>query len=112
MGVAFMTLMGGAFMAQMDGAVSYCFWEICSKKKNTGLQGSTLSGPRMTTGFGPFELPTRGLLQKGRDHSPPKVCFEEPSFWLAHSAMGIHSAINIQITERIGGGAQWVELSC
>ena len=35
-------------MAQMDGAVSYCFWEICSK--NTGLQGSTLSGPRMTTG--------------------------------------------------------------
>ena len=43
-------------MAQMDGAVSYCFWEICSK--NTGLQGSTLSGPRMTTGFGPFELPT------------------------------------------------------
>ena len=48
-------------MAQMDGAVSYCFWEICSKK-DTGLQGSTLSGPRMTTGFGPFELPTRGLL--------------------------------------------------
>ena len=40
-------------MAQMDGAVSYCFWEICSKKRkiNTGLQGSTLSGPRMTTGF-------------------------------------------------------------
>ena len=64
-------------MAQMDGAVSYCFWEICSnKKKNTGLQGSTLSGPRMTTGFGPFELLTRGLLQKVRDHSPPKACFE------------------------------------
>ena len=59
-------------MAQMDGAVSYCFWEICSKKNlNTGLQGSTLSGPRMTTGFRPFELPTRGLLQ---DHSLPKVC--------------------------------------
>ena len=64
-------------MAQMDGAVSYCFWEICSKKiKNTGLQGSTLSGPRMTTGFGPFELPSRDLLQKGRDHSPRKACFE------------------------------------
>ena len=77
-------------------------------KKNNKI---TLSGPRMTTGFGPFELPTRGLLQKGRDHSPPKVCFEEPSFWLAHSAMGIHSAINIQITKQIGGGAQWVELS-
>ena len=82
-----------------------------AQKIYTGLQGSTLSGPRMTTGFGPFELPTRGLLQKGRDHSPPKVCFEEPSFWLAHSAMGIHSAINIQITKQIGGGAQWVELS-
>ena len=52
-------------------------------KKNTDLQGSTISGPRMTTGFGPFELPTRGLLQKGRDHSLRKVCFEEPSFWLA-----------------------------
>ena len=100
-------------MAQMDGVVSYCFWDMLKKKnnKNTGLQGSTLSGPRMTTGFGPFELPTRGLLQKGWDHSLPKVCFEEPSFWLAHSAMGIHSAINIQITKQIGGGAQWVELS-
>ena len=76
-----------------------------AQKKNTGLQGSTLSGPRMT-----FELPTRGLLQKGRDHSPPKVCFEEPSFWLAHSAMGIHSAINIQFTKQIGDGVQWVEL--
>ena len=58
-------------MAQMGGAVSF-LWEVCSK--NTGLQGSTLSGPRMTTGFGPFELPTRGLLQKGRDHSLPKFC--------------------------------------
>ena len=46
-------------------------------KMNTGLQGSTLSGPRMTTGFGPFELPTRGLLQKGRDYSPPKVCLRK-----------------------------------
>ena len=89
-------------MAQMDGVVSYCFWG-----KNTGVQGSTLFGPHMTTGFGPFELPTRGLLHKGRYYSPPKVCFEEPSFWLAHSAMGIHSAINIQITKQIGGGAQW-----
>ena len=49
-------------------------------KINTGLQGSTLSGPHMTTGFGPFELPTRGLLQKGRDHSPPKVCLRSPAF--------------------------------
>ena len=91
-------------MAQMDGAVTVF-------GGYTGLQGSTLSGPRMTMGFGPFELPTRGLLQKGWDHSPPKVYFEEPSFWLAHSAMGIHSAMNIQITKQIGGGAQWVELS-
>ena len=101
--------LNGCGIYDLNGWGGYCFWEICSK--NTGLQGSTLSGPRMTTGFGPFELPTRGLLQKGRDHSPPKVCFEEPSFWLAHSAMGIHSAINIQFTKQIGGGAQWVELS-
>ena len=52
-------------MAQMDGAVSYCFWEICSK--NTGLQGSTLSGPRMTTGFGPFELPTKRVHGTGSE---------------------------------------------
>ena len=31
MGVAFMTLKGGAFMAQMDGAVSYCFWDMLKK---------------------------------------------------------------------------------
>ena len=46
---------------------------------DAGHQGSTLSDPRKTTGFGPFKLPTRGPLQKGRDHSPPKACFEEPS---------------------------------
>ena len=64
------------------GKVSCCFWEICSK--NTGLQGSTLSDPRMTTGFIPFELPTHGLLQKGRDHFPSKFCFmRSPASWLA-----------------------------
>ena len=104
----FMAEMGGAIMAQMDGAVVIFLWDVCSK--NTGLQRSTLSGPHMTRGFGPFELPTHGLLQKGRDHSPPKVCFEKSSFWLPHSAMGIHSAMNIKITKQIGGGAQWVEL--
>ena len=36
-------------------------------QKNTGLQGTIV--PVMTTGFGPFELLTHGLLQKGRDHS-------------------------------------------
>ena len=44
------------------GKVSYCFLGDMLKK-TTGLQGSTLSGHRMTTGFSPFELPTRGLLQ-------------------------------------------------
>ena len=75
--------------------------------KNTGLQGSTLSDPRMTTGFGPFELPTHGLLQKGQDHSPPKFCFvRSPASWLVGTAIarGIYSAMNICITEQIGGG--------
>ena len=54
-------------MAQMGGTVSYCFFGRYAQRKNTGLQGSTLSGPHMTTGFGPTELPTRGLLQKGQD---------------------------------------------
>ena len=76
------------------------------KKKHTGLQGSTLSGPRMTTGFGPFEPLTHGLLQKGRDHSLPKACFE----WGAQLSVGIHRAMNILITKQIGGVAQWVEL--
>ena len=75
--------------------------------KNTGLQVSTFSDPRITTGFSPFELLTRGLLQKGRDHSPPKFCFvRRPAFWLVGTAIarGIHSAINIRITQQIGGG--------
>ena len=61
-------LMGGAVMTKL-----LFHLEICSKI--AGLQGSTLSDHRMTTGFGPFELPTCGLLQRGRDHSPPKACF-------------------------------------
>ena len=56
---ALMTKMGGAFMAQMGGAVSN-FWG--DMLKNTGCQGSTLSGPRMTICFGPFELPTHGWV--------------------------------------------------
>ena len=50
-------------------------------QKNTGLQGGTLSGPRMTTGFGPFELPNvvlverlEGLFFNGR-HSCTEDCF-------------------------------------
>ena len=46
--------------------------EICSNKKIAGLQGSTLFDHRMTTGFGPFELPT---TTERVGHSPPKACF-------------------------------------
>ena len=85
--------MGGAFRLKWVGHLQLRwvgqlrqseFLDMLKKKKNTGLQGSTLSGHRMTTGFGPFELPTHGLLQKGQDHSPPKFCFVgSPAFWLA-----------------------------
>ena len=61
------------------------FWlllclEICSKK--AGLPGSILSGHHMTIGFGPFEFLTRGLLQRGWDHSPPRLGFylKSPAF--------------------------------
>ena len=37
------------------GKVSYCFLGNMPKK-NTGLQGSTLSSHRMTMAFGPFEV--------------------------------------------------------
>ena len=49
--------------------------------KSTGLQGGTLSDHCMIMGFIPFKLSTCGLLQKGRDHSLPKTCFEESSSW-------------------------------
>ena len=75
--------------------------------KNAGLQGSTLSDHRMTTGFGPFELPTCGLLQRGRDHSPPKVCF----IWGAQLLVGFQSIISIiTVAKQNGGGVEWVEL--
>ena len=68
------------------------FWKI----KNTGLQGSTLSDPRMTTAFGPFELPTCGLLQKEREDSPPKFCFvRSPGFWLAQLLLWAFTVIII-----------------
>ena len=42
--------------------VSCCFvWKYA--QKIAGLQESTLSDHCMTTGFGPFELPTCGLLR-------------------------------------------------
>ena len=50
-------------MAQMDGAVTV-FGRYAQKKKYWS-SGEYLSGPRMTTGFGPFELPTRGPTTRG-----------------------------------------------
>ena len=74
----------------MGGAVIF-FQEML---KNTSPQGSTLSGPCMTTGFGPFELPTLGLLQKGWDHSPPKFCFmRSPAFWLVQLLLGAFTVL-------------------
>ena len=58
--------------------------------KNTGVQGSTLSSHCMTTGFGPFELPTHVLLQKGQDHSPRKFCFAQPFGWHSYSYGHLH----------------------
>ena len=46
---------------------------------DAGHQGSTLSDPRKTTGFGPFKLLTHGSLQKGWDHTTPKAFVEESS---------------------------------
>ena len=52
--------MGGAFMGQMDGAV--IFFGRCLKI--LVFRGVPFPGPCMTTGFGPFELPTRELLSQ------------------------------------------------
>ena len=60
---------------------------------DAGHQGSSLSDHRKTTGFGPFKLPTRSPLQKGRDHSPPKVFLEESSAWFNLEYPGVLSYI-------------------
>ena len=76
-------------MAQMDGAVSYCFWQICSKK-NTGLQGSTLSGPRMTTGFGPLNSQPVAYCRKGGTTPCLSLALsEEPSSLLAFTQLRV-----------------------
>ena len=84
----------------MDGAV--IVFGRCPKILESTLQ----SDLRMTTGFGPFELPTRGLLQKGRDHSPPKFCFVMSSaFWLAQLLLGAFTVIRIfKLLNRLGEG--------
>ena len=57
------------------GKVSYCFGGHA--QRTLVFRGVLFTSHRMTTGFGPYELPTHGLLQKGRDHSlAEKACFE------------------------------------
>ena len=51
----------------------------------TQANPSTRTQHCMTTGFGPFKLSTRSPLQKGRDHSLPKVCSEDSSSWFGHN---------------------------
>ena len=78
----------------------------CCFIKNAGLQGSTLSGHRMITGFGPFELPTIGLLQRGRDYFPPKACI-----YLRSPALNwLSQYYKYTVAKQNGGGAEWVEL--
>ena len=121
-GWAFISLIGWGICHLMGGALWFNGWgtygingwgstgkllfhlEICSK--NAGLQGSTLSVHRMTTGFGPFELLTCGLLQRGWDHSPPKACFylRSPALrWLSQHYEYI-------VAKTKWGGAEWVGL--
>ena len=71
-------------------------------KKNAYLQGNTLSGHHMTTGLGPFELPTCGLLQRGQD-----AFF---NFYLRSPAFGWLSQRYEYTLAKNGGGAEWVEL--
>ena len=63
------------------GKVSCCFF--CSKK-------CWSSGEYLFQSLHDFELPTCGLLQRGRDHSPLKACFR------AQLLDSFYSAINIQ----------------
>ena len=82
--------------------VSCCFiWKYA--QKNAGLQGSTLSNHRMTTAFSPFELPACGLLQRGRDHSPPKACFNSVS---AHYrfVLFVRCCVIVGRKKKTGGG--------
>ena len=117
-----LSLNGRGIYHLMDGALWYgwgsydkvsCFFVWKYAQKNAGLQGSTLSDHRMTTGFGPFELPTCGLLQRGRDHSPPKLCLRSPALcWLSKYYEYTVAKQNYEYTvaKQNGGGAEWVEL--
>ena len=99
--------LNGWDMYSLDGWGSYgkLFFGRYAQK-NTCLQGSTLSSHRMTMGFGPFELPTHGLLQKGWDHSPTKFCFvRSPAFWLAQLLLGAFTVVWIfKLLNKLGVG--------
>ena len=73
--------------------------------KDAGFQESTLSDHCMTTGFGPFELLTCGLLQRGQDHSLLKACIYSRS-----PALSWLSKYEHPVAKQNGGGAEWVEL--
>ena len=94
--------MCGAFM-EMCEAVAVSFGNMLKKCWSSGEYPS---GHCMTTGFGPFELPNCGLLQRGQDHSPLKACFHLKSpalIWLSQRT-------EYTVAKQNGGGAEWVEL--
>ena len=76
--------------------------------KDAGFQGSTLSDHCMTTGFGPFELPTCGLLYREGGTTPHlKLVF----------IRGVELSVGFQsimyehpVAKQNGGGAELVEL--
>ena len=52
-------------------------------------------------GFRSLLLPICGLLQKGQEHSPPKVHFEESSFCLANLILQDGSSLIPRISPRM-----------
>ena len=83
-----------------DTTVECQMWAWCSK--NAGLQGSTLSDHRMTTGFGPFELPTCGLLQRGRDHCTMSYSASTWGHIVVHSLLAIMFNTNCVLSKKWG----------
>ena len=69
-----------------DKVSCFFIWKN-AHKKIAGLQGSTLSGHHMTTGFCPFELPTCELLQRQTTPHLRLVLFEESSSCLAFKVL-------------------------
>ena len=79
-------------MAQMDGAVSYCFWEICSKKINkilvfSGVPFPVLACPRVSV-----PLNSRPVAYYRKGGTTPRLRLalsEEPSSRLAFTRLRI-----------------------